>query len=81
MAGNQKKQLKPWPKKYPGVHVSKTFPVGPDPDRPTRTDMIPGQKVSGRSRSRRTFPVGPDPYRPTRTDMGQVPPDREPDQE
>ena len=79
MADNQKKQLKPWPKKYPGVYVSKTFPVGPDPDRPTRTDMIPGKKYPGVHVSK-TFPVGPDPYRPTRTDMGQVP-DQEPDQE
>ena len=46
MADNQKKQLKPWPKKYPGVHVSKTSPVGPDPYRPTRTDMgqVPDQE-------------------------------------
>ena len=79
MADNQKKQLKPRPKKYPGVYVSKTFPVGPDPDRPTRTDMIPGKKYPGVHVSK-TFPVGPDPHRPTRTDMGQVP-DQEPDQE
>ena len=79
MADNQKKQLKPRPKKYPGVYVSKNFPVWPDPNRPTRTDMIPGKKYPGVHVSK-TFPVGPDPHRPTRTDMGQVP-DQEPDQE
>ena len=80
MAGNQKKQLKPWPKRYPGVQVAKNFPVGPDPDRPTRTDKIRGKKYPG-VHVAKNFPVGPDPYRPTRTDMGQVPPDHEPDQE
>lgn len=70
MVDIKKNPTKPWPQKYPGVRVARNFPVGPDPNRPTRTDMIPGKKYPG-VHVAKNFPVGPDPDRPTRTDMNQ----------
>ena len=47
MAENQKKHLKPRPKKYPGVYVSETLPSGAG-SRPSHTHrQDSGEKVSG----------------------------------